>query len=89
MNPRSADPSSAASITVAESTAISLRYRVNPTATGVLSWVEQTSDLRSGQWSTSNLTSNELSGELAGWRSVTLPVSVTNSAGFLRLIISE
>jgi hypothetical protein len=89
LNPRAAEQSSAASITAADKFTVSLRYRISPTATGVQSRVEQTSDLRSGQWSTSNLTTTELGGEWTGWRSVSMPLSATTNAGFLRLIISE
>jgi hypothetical protein len=68
---------------------VSLRYRFNPAASDVQSRVEQTSDLLSGGWKTNDLTATTLSGEWAGWRSVSLPVSATTNAAFLRLIISE
>ena len=89
LNPRSADGSGAGAFNMSDGQVISLRYRVNAAAVGVQSRVEQTSDLQSGLWSTSNLTAADLTGEWAGWRSVSLPVSGTNNAGFLRLIISE
>lgn len=89
LNPRSAEHNSAASVTASDSTSVSLRYRVNPTATGVQSRVEQTSDLLAGVWTTNGLSPTSLTGEWAGWRSVSMPVSETNNTGFLRLIISE
>jgi hypothetical protein len=89
LNPRSADQASAASVHTADLSTVSMRYRVNVQATDVQSRVEQTSDLLAGSWTTNGLTSTALSGEWSGWRSVSLPVSETNAAGFLRLIISE
>lgn len=89
LNPRSADQASAASVHTSDLSAVSLRYRVNAQATGVQARVEQTSDLLAGSWTTNGLTSTALSGEWSGWRSVSLPVSETNAAGFLRLIIAE
>lgn len=89
LNPRSADASWAASVSESSSGAISLHYRVNPAASDVQSYVEQTSDLRSGLWSTSNVTTANLTGQWAGWRSVSMPISGTTNTGFLRLIISE
>ncbi|MFM7374798.1 MAG: hypothetical protein ACKO39_06575, partial [Chthoniobacterales bacterium] len=89
LNPRAAEQSTAATVNTADSSTIALRYRVNPSASGVLSRVEQTSDLLSGPWTTNDLTTATLSGEWAGWRSVSLPVSQTNNARYLRLIISE
>jgi len=89
LNPRAAEQASAASVHTADLSTVSMRYRVNAQATDVQSRVEQTSDLRSGQWSTSNLTTTELGGEWAGWRSVSMPISGKTNAGFLRLIISE
>ena len=89
LNPRSAEHPSAASVTAADSTAISLRYRVNPAASDVQSRVERTSDLRAGVWVTNDLPAANLSGEWSGWRSVSIPISAEAPHEFLRLIISE
>jgi hypothetical protein len=89
LNPRTADAATDAFVNTISSDSVGVRYRVNPGATGVQGRVERTADLLAAPWTTDGLSTNDLTGPWAGWRSVSLPIEGGASQGFLRLIISE
>ncbi|MFM8789569.1 MAG: hypothetical protein ACKOEI_06905, partial [Chthoniobacterales bacterium] len=68
---------------------VSVRYRVNSGATDVNGSVEWTPGLAVPAWTNANVVTNVLSGDWAGWRSATIPVTNGMPAGFLRLKIRE
>jgi hypothetical protein len=89
LNPRVPEAAEAAVVHSASANDVSVRYRVNPSASDVQCWVERTTDLRSGIWSSNGMTATDLTGDLSGWRSVSMPISGGASQEFLRLIIRD
>jgi len=68
---------------------LAVRYRVNSSATDVSGTPEWTPNLAANTWTNAGVTTNNLTGEWAGWRSATIPVTNGMSAGFMRVRITE
>ena len=89
LNPRARDTQSPVAIEAFDEQSFSLRYRRNPAATDVQDYVEWTTDLASGVWSTNGVSTTDMSGAWQGWKAVTAPVEGNQPAKFMRLIIRE
>ncbi|MFM8459390.1 MAG: hypothetical protein ACKOB0_10675, partial [Chthoniobacterales bacterium] len=89
LNPRVPDAAAPFAVHSLSASNVSVRYRVNSGATDVNGSVEWTPGLAVPAWTNANVTTNDLSGEWAGWRSATIPVTNGMPAGFLRLKIRE
>ena len=89
LNPRMPDAVAPFAVHSLSANSVSVRYRVNSGATDVNGSAEWTPGLAALAWTNSNVTTNDLFGDWAGWRSATIPVTNGMPAGFLRLRISE
>jgi len=89
LNPRVPDAVASFVVHSLSTSNVSVRYRVNRDATDVNGSVEWTPGLAVPAWTNANVVTNDLSGDWAGWRSATIPVTNGMPAAFIRLKIRE